>query len=423
MRRQDIDFIIEHPCPQCAAPLKLAETQRYITCDFCRASTYLFFVAGQRFVIPGNLPPEADAVFVPYWRFKGVFYACLESGISHRFVDLSRIGIDHTDLPHTLGLRGQTQVLRLVDPEADQVTYLKETLTARSVMDDFQKRLEFKAFKQSFWKAYIGDTLSRIFLPFYGASDRINRRRHLYDGILNTPLFPIEKETADYFSDVQTIRPPTGVRFISGICPNCAADLESDTNSLVLICRSCQHVWQPTKNGLISMKFGMLPGGSDDSTYLPIWRIKADVSEISLSSVGDFMTLANMPVVRTKKMDTTPFYFWCIGVKLRPPHFINTSLHISMAQPQEEILPVLPDKAVIHPVTLPLSEAVESLKLMLATAMKPIRTYGPLLDEIRITPRKVRLVYLPFRTGHHDLINAPYRVSVNRAMLHHARNL
>ena len=82
----------------------------------------------------------------------------------------------------------------------------------------------------------------------------------------------------------------------------------------------------------------------------------------------------------------------------------------------------LPDSR-IHPVTLSLKEAVESLIINLASFMKPREDLFPLLKDISIKPDRYRLVFIPFVEHHHEFIQPKLYLTLNKNQLSLASNL
>ena len=82
----------------------------------------------------------------------------------------------------------------------------------------------------------------------------------------------------------------------------------------------------------------------------------------------------------------------------------------------------LPD-ARIHPVTLPMKEAVESLVINLASFMKPREDLFPMLKDIKIMPKGYHLVFIPFVEHHHELIQPKLYLTLNKNQLSLASNL
>jgi hypothetical protein len=114
---KNINFLIDHQCPQCGAPAELSETDRLFKCAFCKVSAYLMAHRYFRYVLPHNAPQGQELVYFPYWRFKGMLFSCLASGIRNRFLDVSQQAAQSTLFPASVGLRSQAMKLRFVSPE------------------------------------------------------------------------------------------------------------------------------------------------------------------------------------------------------------------------------------------------------------------------------------------------------------------
>ena len=95
---------------------------------------------------------------------------------------------------------------------------------------------------------------------------------------------------------------------------------------------------------------------------------------------------------------------------------------MTLRQPEERSKKQIPDGH-LYPMTLPLTEALESLKIILASFIKPKRTQLPLLSSIEITPRNSRLVYVPFQEKYLEIIQPEYQLTINKNQLALAGNL
>ena len=66
----------------------------------------------------------------------------------------------------------------------------------------------------------------------------------------------------------------------------------------------------------------------------------------------------------------------------------------------------------LHPVTLPVADAADSLKITLAAFVKPRKALYPQLSTITVAPQSYLLVYVPFLRSHHDLTQPSLKVSI-----------
>jgi len=146
------------------------------------------------------------------------------------------------------------------------------------------------------------------------------------------------------------------------------------------------------------------------------------VTGIQLDSYADLVKIANIPKVIQQGWDDIGFQFWALAFKVNPRVFVRISRDITLGQPRGKIVGELP-KADLHPVTLPVKEAVESLKITLASFIKPARVLIPQIGEIKIKPISYLLVYIPFKVKHHDLVQEELHLSINRNQLALSGNL
>jgi hypothetical protein len=95
---------------------------------------------------------------------------------------------------------------------------------------------------------------------------------------------------------------------------------------------------------------------------------------------------------------------------------------LTLAPPPAELDTVLPTRGV-HTANLPLKEALETIKINLASFLRPASRVPELLPGIEIQPQKYRLVFLPFSERHHDLVNTDLHLAVAKSHLRLAANL
>jgi hypothetical protein len=243
----------------------------------------------------------------------------------------------------------------------------------------------------------------------------------IYDAVLNRPVSPTLP------GDFQTTTLPGGhpqwsLRFVPALCPTCGWDLKGQRDSLALNCANCNSVWYPGKEKLKKLKFAYLPEGGDNIIYLPFYRIKADVYGMELSSYADLIRVANLPKVVQKDWEDRPIHFWAPAFKVRPEDFLRFARNLTLSQPDGKWEHEFP-KAQIYPVTMPLTEAVESLKLGLASFMKPQKILFPKLQETEIKPQNFLLIFIPFHERAHQLTQPAFQLNINKNLLRYARHL
>lgn len=410
---KNFNFLIEHQCPQCGAPAVLDETDRLFTCEYCRVKSYLQPRGPFQYVLPHKAPKNKNLLFFPYWRFKGMLFTCLSTGVHHRFIDISHQAIDAAHFPVSVGLRSQAMKLKFVSPDAEG-RFLLPQQPFDGIMHTFEERFNQSLKSTVFHQAHVGETLSIIYSPFY-------IEEKLFDAVLNRPVSQAPSENFS-IADYPGGKPEWQIRFNPALCPGCGWDLQGSPDALVLNCRNCNTLWRTTHSGFKKQKFACMTAKGDNIRYLPFWRVRADISGIVLNSFADLVRLANLPRYARESWNDTVFRFWVPAFKVRPKILLALSRHVTLSQPGEETIVELPD-ADLHPVSLPLSEAIQTLKINLASFMKPAKKLLPQLRDISIRPKSYTLIYIPFSEKHHEFIHEKFRLAVNKNQLMLAKNL
>jgi len=342
-----------------------------------------------------------------------MMFSISPEGIEHRFIDFSSLAIESVYFPSSLGLRSQALKMKFIPPEEPGL-FVKPVVSIERVLELVEGNYNGVPDEPFSHTAFIGDTLSLIYSPFY-ADNKI------MDAILDRPVIfddPVDFNLSDYHFET----PDWSVRFVPVLCPDCGWDLEGEKNSLTLICRNCSSSWFSTKKGFLKLKYGIMPAGQEKMFFLPFWRIRAEISGIDLNSYEDLIKIANLPKVVQKGMEKRKFYFWVQAFKVRPGIFRRLARKLTLAQPDQEMTDKFPDSK-LYPVTLSVMEAVESLKINLAEIARPAKNILTRLNEIQIKPKRFKLVYIPFHEGHHELIQHDFNLTVDKKTLLFAKNL
>lgn len=306
-----------------------------------------------------------------------------------------------------MGLRPQAMRLAFV-PNGMPGRFLAPELSLQDMLDRQVARFETAVGgSKVHYQSHVGEIFSLIYAPFYTEG-------RVIDAVLNRPVSGPVPDT--FMNGHPASDPPEWqMRLLSALCPSCGWDLAGERNALVLTCSNCNSAWQPVGNSLKQVPAGFIPDNQAD-LYLPFWRIKADVSGVSLNSYADLIRLANLPRVIRKNWEQIPFRFWSLAFRLSPKSFLSLSVQLNLTQPRVELKSGIPPGR-LHPATLPVADAVDTLKISLAGMMKPAETVFPKLPQIHIRPSRVVLVYIPFRSGQFEWIQENYCISVNKNML------
>ncbi|MFN3534091.1 MAG: hypothetical protein ACK4WB_01735 [Desulfatiglandales bacterium] len=108
---------VAHDCPQCGAPITFKESERIVSCQFCRVRSVLITDGPTRYFLPPRVKGDQGIYYAPYWRIKGDLYWKTGNTIASRFVDTTRSASKISSLPISMGLRPQSMLLRLFFPD------------------------------------------------------------------------------------------------------------------------------------------------------------------------------------------------------------------------------------------------------------------------------------------------------------------
>ena len=343
-----------------------------------------------------------------------MLFFCGPTDIQERFVDISQQAITTPHFPFSVGVRSQAMKIRFVTPDTEG-RFLKPTLDYQKIFGNFEQRFGKSLPKPIIHQSHIGETLSLIYSPFFVKKSR------LYDAILDQPVSNGLPENLN-IDEFAAIDPRGHIRFVSTLCPNCGWDLEGERDALVLRCKNCNSTWYPVGKKLKQLKFAHIAGQGEHTSYLPFWRIRAEISGIELKSYADLIKIANLPRAVQNSWHDIAFRFWIPAFKVRPRIFLRLASQATIVQPQDELIPQLP-KNRIHISNLPVEEAIESLKLTLASFMKPRKTLSEKLPDIKVAAKSFTLIFLPFNEGPHEFIQPSYNIAINKKVMALSKNL
>ncbi len=407
-------FTVEQKCPQCGGPIEMDETDHLLRCPFCSVENFIFAPNYFRLVLPHNAPNK-DIIYAPYLRFKGNVYYCENLTIGHRFVDITRVGLQAKLIPSSLGLRPQALKMKFVTPDT-QGSFLKFSLKAIDVVEKAARLSSAAASGKILHRAFIGETLSLIYLPLYVEGDKI------FDAILNRHISDIPNGQ-DIFGADTVSNPKWELTFIPTICPDCGWNLEGEKDSVVLTCGNCYTAWEATKGKFRKIDLRSVPGHDDETEYLPFWNISAtSTGGVTINSYADFIRVTNQPMVVKKEWENMEMSFWAPAFKIRPKLFLRLLSQITVSQKDLEPEKELPKKG-LYPVTLTQTEALQAMKLTLAGSAVNKKNVLPYLPSVKFDIRSSALVYLPFSDTGHEMALQNTSIAINNQALEFGRKL
>ena len=396
---------IEHPCPQCGAPVETEETDRIFNCGYCRTRLYIspreifqFFLAPRE--------PDPEIFFLPYWRFKGMEFRWDELQVTGKISDSTILAMKLKPLlPSSLGVRPQVLKLRYAAPGVPG-RFIKPQLPFRTSGDHSCRSESHTP------DVFIGEIKSLIYSPVSVKGE------WLFDAILDRPVCQAHDGPWNSPQVDETMKPGEQICFLPTLCPRCGFDLDGEKNSLVLFCPNCATSWQARNSAFESVAFDFIAprGGDNADVYLPFWSIAADVKGLQIRSYADLARLANFPRAVRGAWENEEPRFAAPAFKVHPSLFLRLARTMTFLDKKPDSN-AEPPKTRQYPVTLPLNEALESLRVLVASIAHPPQKIIQHLQEISFSPKDSRLVYLPFTLRGEELIQQEIGISVQKAAL------
>jgi DNA-directed RNA polymerase subunit RPC12/RpoP len=414
-----MDIRVEQPCPQCGGLITLSASDRLLTCPYCGVKNFLRSNGPFRFALPTpHDPVEPDQLlYAPYLRFKGNVFFITEKGISYRVVDTTQDGFPMPGLPPTLGVRPQAMKLFRLNRES-RGRFLRLAVKARVILDKAARinALSKKDGKELYHRAYIGEEVSFIYLPM------VRRDAQLLDAVVDAPLIDLDT-VASYPLKGAPFKTRWQVRFQATLCPRCGWSLDGEGDCLVLTCSNCDTAWQLGASGLERITCRLVHGGPETALYLGFWKISAHLPSMKIWSFADFMARTNQPVVLQKKWHERVMHFWVPAFKVRPKIFLQLGRQATITQwrlDADRKFTVQPD---LYPVTLPVSEARQAVKVLLAAAAASRKKIFPHLAGAQAENISSSLVFLPFNDRNHDWVQPHTGTVIAKSVLKFGRSL
>lgn len=400
-----------HACPQCGGQVELHETSRMIQCGFCGVKNLVIPRGCFRFFLPvrqGVGERRGPVFYVPYFRFRGTVFSCDTNGVKHGVVDVTRLGLEASGLPPSLGMRPQAMPLSFTPFDASS-SVVRPGVKASRILEAVV-RVGPSPGGKVYHRSFIGESVSLVYLPLRAKEGKIR------DAVTDEPL----SAQPDLLDSIGAVYGRDGgwLTFRPAICPGCGWDLEGSGRSVVQFCRNCGSSWCSSARGFTRVQAAVYGRAGEGDRLLPFWRIGIMEDSGVVESFADFLRLIRHPIVVLRDMEHMPFFLWTPAFQVKPKTFLRMAATITLAQGkmasgngEMEFSPGLQ-----HP-TLGSHEAFQCLKSLIAFIAAAREEVVPLLPRLRFRKRSVELVFLPFSRLGADLVNGETGAAVNENLL------
>jgi hypothetical protein len=260
------------------------------------------------------------------------------------------------------------------------------------------------------FEVLIGESVQLIYAPVIPAEDG------LWDPVVRRPLGG-GAAGADALRRLELNQNMgSSIHFLPMMCPQCGWDLAGEKDTLVPVCRNCHTLWDTGQGRLKELPFGVASSQGAGDLHLPFWKIRAEVPRLQLATRADLIRLANAPRVVRAGMENESLEYYIPAFKVHPQLFLRLARSFTLIQPAGELARELP-RPPLHPVTLPLEEALEVLPILVGSFAVPKKTYLPRLGELRFQHIESELVFFPFDLRGSELIQPGIGMSISRNAL------
>ena len=406
---------VESPCPQCGGPVVLSESDRLLTCDFCRVRLYVGSNGPLRYCLTPRHQSVDDLVMVPYWRVRGTRFQSVAASVRNGILDLTRLACTAPGLPATLGVR----------PQAVKLRFAAASLAGRFLPTNGgapeAPGLPLADGEVSFCDISLASTVSIVYLP-------VRLTSVVLDALVNRRLGTMRADrwqaTVGNGNDV-----PDPVQFVPTLCPRCSWQLEGEKNTLVLLCRLCGSAWQAAGRRLEPIGYDVVAAsGWTADILVPIWQVRARVTGETLESWADLARFANLPTLVRPEWEARPLAFRIPAFPTHPEQFLKLARVMTLASGPRDDGALVAEvdgrtrigRVPAGPVTLPASALDNAVRALLADLAQPKRTFFPRLGEIRIDVTGANLVYLPLEAHGTEFLYPGTAIKLHRKLLRSA---
>lgn len=415
-----MDLTIEQSCPSCGAPIVLHEDDKLITCEFCDVASFRLDSGVARYVLPCRLPADLDEdqlICIPYLRFKGAVYYVEGSRVGYKIVDATRLAIESTSLPQSLGVRPQAMKVRPVTSSLAG-RFVKRTVPVKSafihaanIVDLFSTKMKTALLH----RAFIGETISIIYLPCYV------KERVLVDGVDSSEIGPAAEVLGTGLKTLSSQK-NWEPEFIGTLCSSCGGLLRGESDSRVLVCENC-NLHYLEDGGRLSLTDWSIVGCKEKNLhYFPFWRLKVKTKGVDISGFAGLVQFTNQPIIVSAEQKDMPLVFMVPAFKINPKTFLRIGSQLTIAQNRFGNIEK-EGKCESHPVNLDKSEAIQAVKSILANLTVGRKKSLQLLPKVGIEVETCELSFIPFKKNVHDYIQVHTPASLQVAAVRYGRKL
>ncbi len=398
-----------------------------------------------RYVLKLQGVPEDSRrlLWLPFWRFRGLRYRVGPvDSIGTSLLDTTVSASDIIPDTLSLGIVPQAAGVRLT---VDSASLPPPVIDSRQAIITADVRLRSQEKDSALFYRIVGETRSLIYAPFRiienrGEADTTvlravwgNRERFSVKTEKTAEVPAAEGKSVDSHerSEIGTrCRGKSGIKFLPLICPECGSSLPEKKFSIALRCPRCSMLWAIRQKqftrldyGTISIPVDMRQSGTEIA-FLPFWSLRLELEGFPLNSRAAIRRMLVSWQKTPEGLEKEAVLIFMPAFKLNPGLFLRVAARMSVdildTPDRNRPIPVEHDS---HPVCLPLEEAAQAVKVVLAHMFRRHRKILPFVPDIKPKVRNIRLLFLPFENQGRDLVQCHSGFSITKRALELGSNV
>lgn len=360
-------------------------------------------------------------MWIPYWRFRGLWYRVGERATEGVLLDSTVSARRGVRAESHLGIRPQVVPFRMGPPAAGRVLW--PDLSLGDAVAVSEARLEGGSAEPAPVRRLVGEVAAVLLVPF--ALERMDRGWGLSSLFPEGPDGPLGRaEALSLRKGLDEAFREWRPTFLALRCPECGNDLPAAAHAVGFWCGRCGRGWWPRGPRLMPLPFTVRPARGRDVRYLPFWELEVSARGLPLQSRAALVRWA-VPYWRSPAADARrPSVVRIPAFKAHPRLFLRIGRNLTLADLPAGGLDRLPPAGTeVEPARLPLGEAAQSLKPVLAELAGAQHRKRAAVLTARLRVRRAALVLLPFRRRGAEWVEAATGVAVPAAALNRGRGI
>lgn len=307
-------------------------------------------------------------------------------------------------------LNAEAELIDLISTAAIDLFKKKQEDRRKLELERTKIQLRTAAEKPVDYQEFIGEIISLLYYPVT-MKDGV-----LTDGVLEEPL-----SRAKGVDTLLTEKPAVTVKktwkSLPLTCSGCGWTLQGASDSILFTCTNCDTRWLFHDKKLRRCSVLHLEPEADHSVFLPFWKLK-------IRCPGFEETVYENQIKRNfiwrgtgKEAPVLVTEIWTPALRLLPDELLIAAMKLNAHAGRLDLKKGPPHGTALFPVTLPISEAVESLTLILYEMTGNKSRLAPDLHNLEITAAEARVVYVPFQKQATDLVQPRMQFAIRHAAI------